>query len=125
MDDSQTDKRSIIYQNNEYVTNYAEILSVLDKHNCKYTKNSNGIFINLTTLSDAIIDEIYPFFLNNTLEIYKDIEIQSEISQIKENYEHKTDYQKRNTSIQTYRIPMNEFSPQEKKIIRTSNNYFL
>jgi hypothetical protein len=125
MDDYKTDKRTIIYQNNEFVTNYVEILSILDKYECKYTKNSNGIFINLTTLSDTIIDKIYPFFLNNTLEKYQDIEFQSEMIQTNETNQHQTNYPKRESSKQTYIIPIDEFSPQEKKIIRMSNNYFL
>jgi hypothetical protein len=125
MDDTKTDKRSIIYQNNEYVSNYTEIISILDKHNCKYTKNSNGIFINLTTLSDDVIDAIYPFFLNNTLETYKDIDLQHELTQIKENYQQQTNNHIRNVSKQSYIIPIEEFTPQEKKIIRASNNYFL
>lgn len=35
-----------------------EILRILSKHNVCFNENKNGVFINITYLSDAILDEI-------------------------------------------------------------------
>jgi hypothetical protein len=122
-----SDKRSIIYHNNEYVSDYSEIIRILQENNCKYTTNSNGIFINLTTIHDDIIDKIYPFFINNTLDKYtsdyeystmKD-QMNNESSQISNETRN---YHEREES---YTIPIDGFNTEEKKIIRYSANYFL
>ena len=123
--EQKADKRKIIYENNKYVNDYTKIISILDKHKCKYTKNSNGIFINLTTLSDKIIDDIYPFFVNNTLEDYQQNEYSTEVIQETIDTETITNYEKRNIDKQTYTIPIHQFSIQEQKIISYSNNYIL
>ena len=123
--EQKTDKREIIFENNEYVNDYTKIISILDKHKCKYTRNSNGIFINLTTLSDEIIDEIYPFFVNNTLEDYQQNDYSKEVIQETNDTETITNYEKRNIDKQTYTIPIHQFSSQEQKIIGYSNNYIL
>lgn len=122
-----SDKRSIIYHNNEYVSDYSEIISILRDNNCKYTTNSNGIFINLTTIQDDVIDKIYPFFINNTLEKYTS---ECEYSTMKEQINNETSQESNETrnyqeTEESYTIPMNEFNADEKKIIRFSANYFL
>ncbi len=38
-----------------------EIFKIIKKYEIKFTKNSNGVFINLNKLPDKIIDEIYKF----------------------------------------------------------------
>lgn len=123
--EQKADKRKIIYENNKYVNDYTKIISILDKHKCKYTKNSNGIFINLTTLSDKIIDDIYPFFVNNTLEDYQQNEYSTEVIHETIDTETPKNYEKRNIDKQTYTIPIHQFSIQEQKIISYSNNYIL
>ena len=122
-----SDKRSIIYHNNEYVSDYSEIISILRDNNCKYTTNSNGIFINLTTIQDDVINKIYPFFINNTLEKYTS---ECEYSTMKEQINDETSQESNETrnyqeTEESYTIPMNEFNADEKKIIRFSANYFL
>tara|TARA_B110000967_G_C18840755_1_gene539236 strand:- start:716 stop:1078 length:363 start_codon:yes stop_codon:yes gene_type:complete len=45
---------------------YFNILSnIIDKHNLEHSSNMNGIFLNLSTLSDMVIDDIYINFINN------------------------------------------------------------
>ena len=54
------DKRYLIlyyFNNYEFDTNY--ILDTIKIHNIEYTKNSNGIFINLSLVKDTVIDNIY------------------------------------------------------------------
>ena len=44
-----------------------EILKILDKHDVKYTKNNNGIFINMKVLEQLCLNDIYKFlnFIKN------------------------------------------------------------
>ena len=45
---------------------YFNILSnIIDKHNLEHSSNMNGIFLNLSTLCDTVIDDIYINFINN------------------------------------------------------------
>lgn len=37
---------------------YIEIYKIIKKENVKITKNNNGAFINLTTLSDTILQDL-------------------------------------------------------------------
>tara|TARA_B100001250_G_C19405854_1_gene616803 strand:+ start:410 stop:631 length:222 start_codon:yes stop_codon:yes gene_type:complete len=37
---------------------YIEIYKIIKKENIKITKNNNGAFINLTTLSDTILQDL-------------------------------------------------------------------
>ena len=38
-----------------------EIFYIFQKYNCSYTENSNGIFINITYVSEEVIDRVYRF----------------------------------------------------------------
>ena len=40
---------------------YLEIFNIIQNNNCQYTRNSNGIFINLQNISEEIIDKIFDF----------------------------------------------------------------
>jgi hypothetical protein len=44
-----------------------EILKIFDKNNVKYTTNNNGIFINMKTLEQLCLNDIYDFlnFIKN------------------------------------------------------------
>lgn len=42
---------------------YYEIIKILDKYEGKYSKNKNGIFINMNKLSDTIIEKIEKFLI--------------------------------------------------------------
>tara|TARA_B100001094_G_C18124447_1_gene768679 strand:- start:937 stop:1308 length:372 start_codon:yes stop_codon:yes gene_type:complete len=116
-------KREIIFKNNEFICDYTNIIHILEQNNCKYTENTNGIFLNLTVVPDDIIEQIYPFFINNILNIYGDTN--------RGNYK-KSDMDNISEPIyvskiikQTYTIPIETFSEEDKKILRYSSNYFL
>ena len=47
-------KRIMNLQENEYY----EVLKIIIKHNYNYSENKNGIFINMTKLSQEIINDI-------------------------------------------------------------------
>lgn len=54
------DKRYIIYNLiNTKDIDYNDILNIIISYNIHYTQNINGIFINLSTLDDNLIDNIY------------------------------------------------------------------
>ena len=116
-------KRKIIYENNEFVCEYSEIIRILNENSCKYTSNQNGIFLNLTTTSDDVIEEIYPFFVNNTLQKYDDSNPNTDTS----TYNNMFVPKKRTIHKikKTYSIQMDGFSEKEKKVIRESYNYHL
>jgi hypothetical protein len=40
-----------------------EIFKILQKNNVKYTENNNGIFINMTKLSQKTIDDLEAFLI--------------------------------------------------------------
>ena len=40
---------------------YHEILNIIQKDNCTYSSNSNGIFINLTNTKNETIDKVFDF----------------------------------------------------------------
>ena len=59
-------KRYFIYNNIVSLENHDNFIKVLYNNNCKYTKNTNGIFVNLNTISDNTIEELF-FILNSEI----------------------------------------------------------
>lgn len=123
--DETDKKRRIIYENNQYVKEYSDILQILDSSQCKYTKNSNGVFLNLTTTDKVIIDKIYPFFVNNILdndpyEISQPIQT-SVVSE--EKTEKKEILPVEKNPPETYTYTVSEFTPDEREILQLSQNY--
>lgn len=60
------EKRNYIHNNIEKISDHKNIITIIDQSNSKYTQNNNGIFVNLNTLNEEIIDQIY-FLLNSEL----------------------------------------------------------
>lgn len=57
---SQDDKKNFIYNNIQNNTQiHDEILKYFDLNDFKYTKNNNGVFINLSILDENYVDFIY------------------------------------------------------------------
>ena len=52
------DKIKYIYENINVVENHSPIIHILDLNECKYTKNNNGIYVNLKTLDKEVIDKM-------------------------------------------------------------------
>ena len=123
--DETDKKRKIIYENNQYVKEYSDILQILDSSQCKYTKNSNGVFLNLTTTDKDIIDKIYPFFVNNTLDtgLYeKTDQIQSKVVTEETKGVQKKIITKEEP-FEMFNYSISEFTPEEREIIQISQNY--
>ena len=123
--DETDKKRKIIYENNQYVKEYSDILQVLDTSNCKYTKNSNGVFLSLTTANKDVIDKIYPFFVNNILD-NSDYELNQTVQTSvvsEETKETKTTINIPKKSQESFTYTLDEFSPSEREILQVSQNY--
>lgn len=123
--DETDKKRKIIYENNQYVKEYSDILQVLDTSNCKYTKNSNGVFLNLTTANKDVIDKIYPFFVNNILdnsEYELNQTVQTSVVS-EETKETKTTINVPKESQESFTYTLDDFSPIEREILQVSQNY--
>ena len=58
------EKRYYIYENIEQINNHNQIIDLINQNNCKYTQNNNGIFVNLNTLSETTIHQMYQILFN-------------------------------------------------------------
>ena len=54
-------KKLIDMSSNLNKIEYHEILNIIQKDNCTYSSNSNGIFINLTNIKNETIDRVFDF----------------------------------------------------------------
>lgn len=71
-------KRIMKLQENEHY----EVLKIIIKHNCSYSENKNGIFINMTKLSKQSIDDIenlLEFSEKNKIILHKDTLIRNNL----------------------------------------------
>ena len=72
------DQIKYIYENINVVENHSPIIHILDLNECKYTKNNNGIYVNLKTLDKEVINKIYHHIqhcFNHCIDYENDIEI--------------------------------------------------
>tara|TARA_Y100000389_G_C17448940_1_gene513401 strand:+ start:1027 stop:1395 length:369 start_codon:yes stop_codon:yes gene_type:complete len=116
-------KRYYIYENITKIKNHNHLIDYLKINKCKHTENKNGIFVNLNTINDDIINNLYSMVyesINNFIdydytndfynyELNNNIEYESEI--IKE-------------YINTNDVFFDNYSEDEKKIIEYSKTYF-
>lgn len=119
------DKRTYIYENIHKINDHKHLLSIVKSSDCKYTENSNGIFLNLNTIKYEIIDNIY--FL-----VYNDIntDINPHLYQEELEFENIEEKEKENISkvkeikfINDYKI--DGFSEIDKEIINKSKIFKL
>ena len=52
-------KRNYIYENIHKISTHNQFIELMDLNECKYTQNNNGIFVNLNTLDEDIINKMY------------------------------------------------------------------
>ena len=79
-----------IYENIELINNHNNFIRLLNINKCKYTKNNNGMFVNLKTLDSDIIHNIFLMIkseLKTQDNIYDIIDNNDAKSFIKENNE--------------------------------------
>ena len=58
-------KKKIEYIQNNIINNEKNILKTIKEYDIPYTKNNNGIFINLSKINENMIDKIYNNIKNN------------------------------------------------------------
>lgn len=116
-------KKKYIFENIDKIKNHKNYLDIVEFHNCQHTKNSNGIFLNLHTLDDEVIDKIY-YKLKNEIEdealtenIIEKKLIEEEIEELLR--ESKTLVVEENYDI----IKIDDFKEAEKEIIELSKKY--
>ena len=64
MEDEIKRKKYYIYENIDKIKNHDQIIDLINIKACKFTKNSNGIFLNLSALEDELINLIYQIIIN-------------------------------------------------------------
>jgi hypothetical protein len=65
---SNNEKKQYIYDNIPLIqNNHSEIISIIESNQISHTNNDNGIFVNIDTISDDIINTIYDtiFYIKN------------------------------------------------------------
>jgi len=116
--DNINDKKQYIYNKiNSLEFNSIYIKDYVINSSIKYTENSNGIFINLSTVSDFDINNIYNIIINkisyNKLLSEKEYNIENNFGSLK----------KRNTSVKEYKnFNDNDFSEFDLELIKLSMN---
>ena len=60
-------KKKYILENINKISDHQNYVDIIEYYKTKYTKNCNGIFINLNTLDDYVINDFF-FKLKNEIE---------------------------------------------------------
>ena len=111
-----------IYENIDKINNHQNYIKLLAFHDCSYTTNSNGIFVNLNKLEDTVINNFY-------------IRIHNELTNeciVEDNYEKKIQdirkYVNVNKSVVNKIeniITIDSFNKEDMEIIKYSKKYNL
>ena len=64
---TQQGMKQYIYEEISQLKDHSKIVNLLQSNNIKYTDNNNGIYFNLSTSSDDIIEKIYTLLSNELL----------------------------------------------------------
>jgi len=120
---NKENKKKYIFENIDKISNHKNYINIVEFHNCQHTKNSNGIFLNLHTIDDEVIDKIF-YKLKNEIEdeslteniIEKEI-IEKEIEELLRESKNVLIYD--NYDI----IRIDDFKEEEREIIELSKKY--
>tara|TARA_B100000575_G_C23093928_1_gene630795 strand:+ start:606 stop:971 length:366 start_codon:yes stop_codon:yes gene_type:complete len=116
------EKRNYIYENIHKVNTHNQMIELMNLNNCKYTHNNNGIFVNLNTLDEDIINKMY-LILYNLIDNKESIltSFQEKEETMKEVL---IEIQEKKVEPKTKRdIYLHEFSEEEQTIICKSKEY--
>ena len=114
------DKRMYIYENIYKINDHTNLINIINNSDCKYTENNNGIFINLNTLDENIINNIY-FLVNNEIKS----EVEEHICEVVVPENIKSPEIKNNKKENINKICINDFDKEDKEIIEKSKKYKL
>ena len=112
------DKKKIIYDNIFLIDNHKELNNFIIFNNIKYSENNNGLFINITVLSDNIINKLYSIIDN----ILNNKNISSEQQKIVV-LEDKNETKIKKQQLIINDIFLKDFKNDEKIIIKMSKNH--
>ncbi len=116
-------KRNYIYENIHKISTHNQFIELMDLNECKYTQNNNGIFVNLNTLDEHIINKMY-LILYNLIDNKESIlnSFQEKEETMKEVL---TEIQEKTIEPKIKRdIYLNQFLEEEQNIICQSKKYF-
>jgi len=118
------DKRNYIYENIYKLNDHKNLLKIVKSSECKYTENKNGIFLNLNTLDDDLINNIY-FLVHN--DINSDLLSNLSDTEDNESIELKEIVSKgiNNINKKGNIYTLDSFNDNEQEIIKTSKLYRL
>ena len=131
MDDEIKKKKYYIYENINKIKNHDQVIDLINIKNCKFTRNNNGIFLNLSVLNDELINLIYQIVINsldyeeNQLNEYNEGEL---IDTNKDNggddgfLEEK---EVKGNITKKFKLLLKDFNNEEQEIINTSKKYNL
>ncbi len=117
------EKKKIIVDSINNIENHNKIVNFIHYYEIKHTENNNGYFVNISVISDEIIEKLYELIinLNNNLD---DNLLKEKIKIIEEN---KIDMGKINpkniSKTENNDIKLSEFSGIDKEKISLSKNY--
>ena len=112
-------KKKFIFDKINEIEKHNKIVNFIMFHEIKHTVNNNGYFINISKLSDELIDKLYNLVIDLNDNITDNID--QEIKEII-----KTNENSKNTinKIVTVKdIKLNEFSQNDKILINKSKTY--
>tara|TARA_B100000408_G_C10182776_1_gene175365 strand:+ start:245 stop:613 length:369 start_codon:yes stop_codon:yes gene_type:complete len=115
------DKKKYIFDNIFLIEDHTKIYNFIFYYDIKHSINNNGCFVNISKLSDDIIDKLYDLILN-TIENNLDYNYKDKQDILKSLNDSKTII-KNTIKKETYDIELNIFSNSEKTLIRKSKNY--
>lgn len=118
------DKRNYIYENIYKLNDHKNLLKIVKSSESKYTENKNGIFLNLNTLDDDLINNIY-FLVHN--DINSDLLSNVSDTEDNESIELKEIVSKQinNTNKIQNIYSLDSFNDNDQEIIKTSKLYRL
>lgn len=111
-------KIKFIYENIDFINNHKEIYNFIIMNNIKYSENNNGLFVNISILSDEVIHNLF-FLVNNIINNKEEenLQIQNEIYSVK-NISEPVNIKKNINDIF-----LKDFTNEEKNLIKLSKTY--
>jgi len=125
---SQQEMKKYIYEEISQLKDHSKIVNLLQSNNIKYTDNNNGIYFNLSTSSDDIIEKIYTLLSNELLNMILSQKKDDTLKIMKEKV-NSTKQTKKYTPIPSMKekepLTLSQFTQRERDIISYSKQYTL
>ena len=125
---TQQGMKQYIYEEISQLKDHSKIVGILQSNNIKYTDNNNGIYFNLSTSNDEIIEKIYTLLSNELINMILTQEKDDTLQIMKEKV---NSTKKKIPPPQTHTIQEKEsltllqFTQRERDIITYSKQYTL